>query len=306
MTISILRDRFRSLQLIFHRYATWFNVLQVESTIPQIIPKSIELDEKATRYQWSTEGDYPLHLTSIPSKDQVWQWTIFDKLGLFRTLTLLPKIVPKRTFLGAFSKKLNDWVRGTAYEGLTITQVEEANRSNRKTGTDVMKGEDIGLLPDWWSDARFAQQQFSDTNPTTIKLAAPEWIEAFRSAAIKQGQKDATSQINNTNPKELYIQDYSYFRKAVKAEPGDELLTIDSELEISRFACATVSLFQLHLDGKLHPLAIIIDWRGSIEKSVTIFNKLARPANPYYAAPSEEERNDWPWRYAKTCAQVSD
>ena len=292
--------------LSINSYATWFNVLQIESTIPQVISETIELDEKATRYQWSTEGDYPPHLTSIPKQDQFSQWTIFNKLGLLSTMTLLPKIVPKKKFLGSFSEKLNEWIHGTAYEGHTIDQIEDANKSNRKTSTDVMRGQDIGLLPDWWSDARFAQQQFTGTNPTTIKLASSEWIEAFKNAATSQGRKDAASQIANANTKELYIQDYSYFREAVKAGKDDELLTTDPEMEITRFACAAVSLFQLHSDGKLHPLAIVIDWKGTMEKSVTVFNKRTRPADPYYAPPSAEEKSDWPWRYAKTCAQVSD
>lgn len=68
-----------------------------------------------------------------------------------------------------------------------------------------------------------------------------------------------------------------------------------------RHLCAAVSLFQLHPDGRLHPLAIIIDYRGSIENSVAIFNKRLSPSDP-----TGSEEKDWPWRYAKTCAQVSD
>jgi len=35
-------------------------------------------------------------------------------------------------------------------------------------GTDIEAGRNIGLLPDWFSDRRFADQSFTGTNPTTI------------------------------------------------------------------------------------------------------------------------------------------
>jgi len=97
------------------------------------------------------------------------------------------------------------------------------------------------------------------------------------------------------------VQDGSYFRKAVgvsdpttvlhhKEPSSDECWTVDA-----------VSLFQLHENGKLHPLAICIDYRGSLEKSVTIFNKRMSPQDS-----TSGEKEDWPWRYAKTCAQATD
>ncbi|KAG8533867.1 uncharacterized protein KY384_001608 [Bacidia gigantensis] len=284
-------------------YASWFHTLGIEPIIPQVLT----LEQKASRYLWSTDNDYPPHLKSIPSKDRHSELEIFDKLGLVETATLLPKIVPKKGFLGAFStwlyKAANDQIHGTAYEGLTISDVEKANRDNKKTGTDVMRGDNIGLLPDWWSDARFSQQYFTGTNPTTIGVAPLQWTNVFKAGATKQGRKDVVDIIDSSD--KLYYQDYSYLREAVGIEEDAEFLSQDKDTE-TRYACASVTLFSLSDDGKLHPLAIIIDWKGDIDRSVVVFNKRLQPSNPYYAKPSEDEKNDWPWRYAKTCAQVSD
>ncbi|KIJ30185.1 hypothetical protein M422DRAFT_53866 [Sphaerobolus stellatus SS14] len=74
-----------------------------------------------------------------------------------------------------------------------------------------------------------------------------------------------------------------------------------SSTDGTRFGCASVVLFHLPNDGKLHPLAIVLDYKSSMDVSVTIFNRRLSSADT-----SIDEYNDWPWRYAKTCAQVSD
>ena len=67
------------------------------------------------------------------------------------------------------------------------------------------------------------------------------------------------------------------------------------------FGCASVTLLSLSPEGKLHPLAIVLDYRVSIENSVCIFNRRLYPEDS-----SKHEAADWPWRYAKLCALVSD
>lgn len=63
-------------------------------------------------------------------------------MGLASTTTLLPKIVPSKQFLGSFSewlyKRGNDLIHGTEYKGLTIADIEEGNRQNRKSGTGTL------------------------------------------------------------------------------------------------------------------------------------------------------------------------
>lgn len=221
----------------------------------------------------------------------------------------MPNIVPKKGSLNAFSswlyEKGNDAVHGTANEGLTISDIEKANVSRKKTGTHVMRGDNIGFKSDSWSDARFAQLQFTGTNPTTITLASVEWIKNFQSAATKQDRKNKSHHIAGANPKMLDVQDCRYIRAAVNAEDTEELVSKDPDTP-DRFACAPVALFQLHPDGKLHPIAMVIDYKGNMDNSVVIINKRLQPNDPFYAEPSESEKNDGPWRYAKTCVQSSD
>jgi hypothetical protein len=109
---------------------------------------------------------------------------------------------------------------------------------------------------------------------------------------------------------DLFVQDYSYFREATGVSNDEEFHNEVLELAggkptgktASRFACAPVVIFQLHCDGRLHPLAITIDHKGSLDNSVTIFNMHLTPDDQSGVA----EKDDWPWRYAKTCAQTAD
>lgn len=286
---------------LLYSYASFFDILAIEPTIPRSIP----LEEKRSMYQWSDGTDkYPPHLAVIPDKDNVHIFKIFNALGLIQTGALLKKLVPSDDFLGRIGRKI--WearrklvgISSMPYAGTTIAEIEERNRHNRKTGTDVMRGQNIGDLSDWYSDARFAQQYLTGANPTTITLASDEWLAKFINAAEKQNPK-AVDLFRTAGPKSFYIQDYSYFRDAIKASADYEMVAEGSEGK--RWSCASVSLFQLHPDGRLHPLAIVIDYKGSMDNSVTIFNKRLHPSDS-----TDSEKTDWPWRYAKTCTQVSD
>ncbi len=95
----------------------------------------------------------------------------------------------------------------------------------------------------------------------------------------------------------LYVQDCSYFREAMGVNDNDSIASQDGD----RFGCAAVSLFYLLPDGKLHPLAIVVDYKNNIGNSAVIFNKRLSPSDP-----TSPETEDWPWRYAKMCAQISD
>ena len=94
--------------------------------------------------------------------------------------------------------------------------------------------------------------------------------------------------------------DCSYFREALGLKITDPIvLNPQDKGNLTRYGCASLTLFQLHDNGNLHPLAIVIDYRASIKDSVVIFNQRLSPSDP---TPGES----WPWRYAKTCAQSSD
>lgn len=281
-------------------YISYFDAIAIESTIPQTIP----FEEKASRYRYQPAGKdkYPPHLDVIPTKDETPIWQIFNAIGLLDAASLLPKIIPK-TFLGRIANDIQstllDIVDGEPQKGPKIAYVERRNKYDRQSGTDIERGANIASdYDDWYSDARFAQQQFTGTNPTTLTIVTPKLYNEFKAAATAQGLKDVVSLLESAE-KDLYVQDCSYFREAAGLQPDDVMISEDPYG--NRFGCAAVSLFLLHPHGQLHPLAICVDYKATMDKSVVIFNKrlLASDVSP-------PEKEDWPWRYAKTCAQVSD
>lgn len=151
----------------------------------------------------------------------------------------------------------------------------------------------IGHRQDWYTDAVFGQQQFTGTNPTTIATSPFRWTDAFKAVALTQQRTDV-AKLLAVRPGNMFIQDHSDFRPAMGIAPGVELACE------GRYGCSSVALFHLEAKGKLHPLAIILDYKGSVEESVTIFNRRLTSTTP------GDESTDWPWRYAKMCVQVSD
>jgi hypothetical protein len=175
----------------------------------------------------------------------------------------------------------------------TIDKIESTNARLLQEKKDVFDEDNIGSRSDWWTDAVFAGQQFVGTNPTTIKLASPDWAQAFAEAA--QPYQEMHEFLTDPGTDSLYVQDCSYFRSAVGAAADADLVSNNGV----RYHPATVTLFRLTESGVLHPLAIVIDFKIDLKHSVVKFNSRVDPA-------SLEAKDDWPWRYAKTCAQVAD
>ncbi|KID99207.1 lipoxygenase 1, partial [Metarhizium majus ARSEF 297] len=273
-----------------------------------IIPQRRRLEEKQAIYQWSKTADdgYPPHLY-VPKGEQVTvvndDGPIFDQAGLGLVGTISQAV----SFL--VPQEISH--QGTPYYGPTLADVEAYNREHPSPSTGIMDGKNIGFLPDWFSDARFAQQHFSGVNPTTIAAAPAATVREYVAQAKKQGLADMVELLEVG--KDLLIQDYSYFRKATGLGDNEPFINVIYELDnpkdpkptgrtANRYGCASVIIFQLHNDGRLHPLAITIDYKGSLDNSVTIFNNRLHPD----AWGVVTEAQDWPWRYAKTCAQASD
>ncbi|KAH8882273.1 Lipoxygenase [Thozetella sp. PMI_491] len=298
-------------QRIEQTYATYFDVLAVEPTLPRYI----SLEEKKKIFQFtqnSTTVDgktarYPPHLEHIPKDDDFNQFQIFSKIGLLETMVILQKVTPNEDgFLGKTKKWLIEKERAVAFgsnpgEGLKVQDVVDYNKHHRRHGTDITNGGNIGLLDDWYSDRRFAEQSFTGTNPVTITRASDKWIEDFIGAARTTGDAKWVIALSQADRASLFVQDCSYFRKA--AGVSDPAAEMHNKMQFSdeNWAVGAVTLFQLHDDGKLHPVAICIDHKGSMDNSVTIFNKRTKPDDP-----TDGEKEDWAWRYAKSCAQVSD
>ena len=176
--------------------------------------------------------------------------------------------------------------------------LHEESRQNRRKKTPLLSqgmyfNKNIGLRDDWYTDAAFGQQQFTGTNPTTITIAPRQWIDEFTSASNMQQRADIATLLAE-DPENIFVQDYSDFRTELGVSPSVQL-TCDG-----RYGCASVVLFHLEPEGKLHPLAITLDYKGTMEESVTIFNRRIT------SSTHGDEYTDWPWRYAKMCAQVSD
>ncbi|KAK5989049.1 Linoleate 9S-lipoxygenase 1-like protein [Cladobotryum mycophilum] len=275
-------------------FGSYFDVLEIEPSWPRFI----SLEEKRKMYQFSA---YP--------RDEISPLDIFNKLGLAQTGKIIERFIPKTWTDEAAQwvvREINGDVSGAAEQAPSMEAFEEYNKSHRKSGTDIKQGRNIGLLEDWYSDRRFAEQSFTGTNPTTIEKVPEDLLAEFIETAKREGYEYWTKTLPKIDPASLFVQDCRYFREAIGAQPDEELKHQEPLSELN-WACAAVTLFQLHDTGRLHPIAIVVDYKTSMKNSVTIFNKSQKPSEPDSDAdPIEEEASDWPWRYAKTCAQVSD
>ncbi|KAK7397655.1 hypothetical protein QQX98_012981 [Neonectria punicea] len=275
-----------------------------------IFPTQRDLSQKQSVYQWSDGTDrYPPHLKELPDDEKegdggVGQIFNQDKQNF---VALIAKTV---SFLIPASIDHTD----TPYKGPTIADCEKWNKDNQSPDTDIMKGRNIGEHADWYSDARFAQQHLSGVNPCTIESAPAEKVKAYVDEAGKQGLEGMQKLLSDGQ--DLLIQDYSYFREATGVKDDQAFTNAVPDLKIDpqtgnpvqtgkytfRYCCAPVVVFQLHSDGRLHPLAITVDYKGSLDNSITIFNRRLIPDDK----GDIDEKDDWPWRYAKTCAQTAD
>ncbi|QSZ28791.1 hypothetical protein DSL72_003296 [Monilinia vaccinii-corymbosi] len=273
--------------LINKSFASFFDVHQLESHLPTA---PISLAEKRERFQFQTPGSdgYPPHLSLEPKTDFLHSLQIFQADRLFATAPIVQKVIPEK-FLDFLYDEPNQ---------RSFALIESVNQKLFEERRDIGKVANIGTRKDWYSDEVYAQQQFTGVNPVTIKKASQEWIQQFKAAGSAQGKTESLKVIEEgERDGGLYIQDCSYFRQFAGVEPGEPLKSDDGK----RFGCASVSLFHLLPTGALHPLAIILDYTTNITTSLTLFNRRTSPSSP-----KSHEATDWPWRYAKQCAQVAD
>ncbi|KAF7853808.1 uncharacterized protein EAF02_011798 [Botrytis sinoallii] len=273
--------------LVNKSFASFFDVHQLESHLPTA---PISLQEKKERFQFQTPGSdgYPPHLSLEPKVDFLHSLKIFQPERLFATAPIVQKVIPEKFLDFAYDEP----------NQRTFALIESVNQKLFDERRDIGKVANIGTRKDWYSDEVYAQQQFTGVNPVTIRKAEKEWIQRFKAAASAQEKRDSLRVIEEGERQGgLYVQDCSYFRKFAGVAQKEDLKSDDGK----RFGCASVSLFHLLPNGTLHPLAIILDYRANITDSLTLFNKRTSPSSP-----KTHEATDWPWRYAKQCAQVSD
>lgn len=320
-------------QKIERSYESFMDAANFEPSMP--FPLSMREKRQLWGFTDPETDNYPPHLNLATNKayaemnpgklqrSDLGQGDLFNKMRLAQMTALLPQLVPK-TFIGqTVTKALQDKAEvalgemGRPDRGQRIADVEAFNKRMRERSGGLLDRNDIFNLPnigdieDWYTDRRFAQQFFTGPNPVTIELASDFWIQHFVDNATDsesdQKMKDKIQRLSCNDRDSLYMQDYSYFRQAAGM---DEKKDIKSEFEETyntgsgkqskvgfRYGVASVCLFHLPADGQLRPLAIVLDWRGSAANSVTIYNK---------ELSLSEQRDDWPWRFAKTCVQSSD
>lgn len=253
-------------------------------------------------YKWSNDS-YPPHLETVPTEQENGKPGIGNIFDL-KEQQSIGEIAQAFAFI--IPEDIN--AKGTPFEGPTIADCEKYNRDHPSPKTDVMNGENIGNLSDWYSDARFAQQFLSGVNPSTITKAGSAQVEAYITEASRQGLDDVKALLSEGN--DLFVQDYAYFRRATGLSNEEDFRNVVPELVggkptgnmVFRYACAPIAVFQLHCDGRLHPLAITIDYKNSLSESITIFNRHLAPTDK----SDVDEKDDWAWRYAKTCVQTAD
>lgn len=286
-----------------NKFDAYLDLIQVEP----FLPVSFSVEERRKIYTWSEAGGYPPHLAIVPPGDQ--HKDLFNAARLAGVQQCMAETIPEELV------DLNP-SRGTSLaENTTYNQqlVKEKKNIyiNQNVGTRTTYTPPPPQKPlkkDWYTDLVFAQQNFTGTNPTTLRIASDEWITRFRDTAKKQNNNDMVQLIDEAaKAKSLYVQDYSDFRAKVGAG-ADEILTSNASLpfpnepKTDRWAVAPVGLFNLPAaDGILHPLAIVIDYLKDMDSSVVLFNKRLTSC-----ATNVDEATDWPWRYAKTCIQVAD
>ncbi|GKU07827.1 lipoxygenase [Fusarium langsethiae] len=268
-------------------YESYFDVLQVEPTLPRYV----DLEQKRELYQWASypsnadgkPDPYPPHLKTIPTTDQVSKLQIFNALGLVETGLMLKQIIPD-TISGKTARWLlslkNGSIDGAPNAGFTIDAFVKYNADTASREQTLSRAETLDTCP-------------------TEKLPEDLLVE-FIDTAKRDGWDYWAKTLPKIDPSSLFVQDTRYFRKAFSVAPDDELKHKEPSSD-NNWACAAVTLFQLHDNGKLHPVAIVCDYKASMKNSVTIFNQRKDPSDS-----PEKEKGDYPWRYAKTCAQVSD
>ncbi|KAL0953071.1 hypothetical protein HGRIS_007271 [Hohenbuehelia grisea] len=279
-----------------------------------------QLEKNKGLYEWETEVKvgtktlvFPPHAAKVPPADQ--RENIFDPNALAQTFyALRDQCAPLSPI--SICRLAPDADMPKDFDEL-IKRNEELRLEDPKQ-QNMLFDSNIGMLPvissfrravqrnilppgdradrDWYTDAVFAQQHFTGTNPTTITLAK-DWTSAFLDSASAAGNADVVKLLRSVHANSLYVQDYSYFRSAMGFGPNQDLTS-----GTGRYGCAPVALFHLTDEGHLHPIAIVLDYKGSMPDSIVIFNKRLAPKSSTLG----QEKEDWPWRYAKMCVQSAD
>lgn len=205
--------------------------------------------------------------------------------------------------LSVVPDSIKDFTYSYPDQGATMADIDKRNSTLRAEKKNILSEPNIGDLKThkWYTDEVFAQQQFTGTNPVTIQIASTTWVQGFTKAASSQSLTEYVALLDSASKtSSLFVQDCGYYRSTLGVSSDVEFKADNTPKDKPRYACSSVTLFHLTDSGMLHPIAVVIDYKGSIENSVTIFNTRKSPDE------QTDQANDWPWRYAKSAAQSSD
>ncbi|KAH6879587.1 lipoxygenase, partial [Coprinopsis sp. MPI-PUGE-AT-0042] len=273
------------------------------------------IKKKRELYQWDCAEGYPPHIKIVPYEDQVNFLRIFSALRVYQFEDVEGDI---KEFFGS-SKEPK-----VTMESIQDRYAELAEEC--KLFPDMYTAPNIGRRPnlDWYTDAVFAQQSFTGLNPIGIRQVSTvkthDWLSEFRKAAEDQKNGAFLTLLALSPPENFYVVDNSDYRELIGLaadailvsgadDGGDPSNPINSESGAPPvFGAASVTLYTLDDTGVLHPVAICLDYLGPLgasasapSNSVTIFNRRTTHTMTYV-----DESTEWPWRFAKMTASMSD
>ncbi|PRP81794.1 lipoxygenase [Planoprotostelium fungivorum] len=265
------------------------------------------------KHETNTVVTYPPHCR-LKSTEVQSSAVIFDTHRLIPTIEIVAATNPTKPngpiivdWLKNFGMKVVNIKNGAPANGHNLAQITEINHRLRKCKKNIYDEPNVGDLQNsWFSDEVFAHQQFNGVNPATLTRANDQWYNVFKKASGEQTNYSGDA-FADSERDYLYVQDLSFFSEIEGITRNREGYFCSGEADEKkrRYAVASVALFHLETSGKLHPVAIVIDWKGDlktadIKDSEIIFNKRN------HSSVKHDQENDWPWRYAKTAHQTAD
>ena len=152
------------------------------------------------QYQWqepgSTNPSYPPCLAAVPEEAKIGVLRMFDMVQLIDAAVAMSPEVPMSISAYMYGEPLPK----------TLAQIEARMDRLTKQGKNIGSVRSIANRKDWYTDAVFAQQSFTGSNPTTITNATSEWVKRFMGAANSQGNKAMHTLLSTAPITTMYVE----------------------------------------------------------------------------------------------------
>ncbi|EPS44463.1 hypothetical protein H072_1547 [Dactylellina haptotyla CBS 200.50] len=287
-------------QLIQH-----YEAVHSSSLSATTLPINFKLSTQKANYKWTDGFDnYPPHQKTGIFKDAqealqaggIFSLNIIPQIALLFT-AILPVDIKKPDINPArFGQQPWNYFTPNNLQGLPDNEVA----LHKVRGPNLHMNDSIGHRKDWYTDKQFAQQHFTGPNPTTIRLASANWITSFEAAATAQKNNTFTSFLKGLKKESVYVQDYSYFRLAMKLSPNEDIQCVNPD-DFGKegwdyfSTSATPIVLDYREDDIVREGAYYVKKRGdAMPRSVSVFNKRLKSTDS-----TKTEEKDFHWRYAK-------